>query len=120
MTAPQGFIHGRPGPMTDLAGQLDPQPVRDGRTAAGNLGASAVGCETTLPGCVRFNQQVRAVAERFGAFFAEADEGLRAFTSVGQVSAADYAGQDADTSATFAAMNRPTMASPLTGTRPAL
>ena len=71
-------------------------------------------------GCVRFNTQVRTVAERFGAFFAEADEGLRAFTSVGQVSAADYAGQDADTTATFSAMNRPTAASPLTGNRPAL
>src|SRR5690349_7873254 len=101
MASPQGFVHGRPGPMTDLAGQLDPQPVRDGGTAAGDLGASAVDCAMTLPGCARFNQQVRAVAERFGTFFAEADEGLRAFTSVGQVSAADYAGDDADTAATF-------------------
>ena len=120
MAAPQGFIHGKPGSMTDLAGQLDPQPVRDGKAAAANLGASAVGCKVTLPGCVRFNTQVRTVAERFGAFFAEADEGLRAFTSVGQVSAAHYAGQDADTTATFSAMNRPTAASPLTGNRPAL
>lgn len=107
MAAPQDFIHGKPGSMTDLAGQLDPQPVRDGKTAAGNAGASALDCAVTLPGCVRFNAEVRAVADRFAAFFTAADEGLRAFTSVGQVSAADYAGQDTDTTATFASMAGP-------------
>jgi hypothetical protein len=102
--AANGFIHGRPGTMTELAGQLDPQPVRDGATAAGSAHASAVDCAMRLPGCERFNAQVRTTAEKFTAFFAEAEEGLRAFTSVGQVSATDYAGQDADTTATFAPM----------------
>jgi len=104
MASPNGFIHGRPGSMTDLAGQLDPQPVVDGKAAAESAHGSAVDCALTLPGCVAFNAQVRAVAERFAAFFAEADEGLRAFTSVGQVSATEYAGQDAGTTATFAPM----------------
>lgn len=101
MAPPKGFLYGDTGDMDAVAGRLDPQPVIDGRAAATRVGAAAVDCSRTLPGCLHLTAQLRRSAERFAAFFTEAEEGLRAFTSVARGSAADYGATDLTAAAPF-------------------
>lgn len=89
-----GSLHANTESVRRLAGELDPSSISAAKAAAADVRGALQDCGDPLPGCQRFNADVRDAVTRFTAFFTEAEQGIAAYASIARDSAADYVDRD--------------------------
>ncbi|HLL69440.1 MAG TPA: hypothetical protein VK453_27540 [Micromonosporaceae bacterium] len=89
-----GSLNANTGTVSRLAGELDPSSISAAKAAAADVRGALQDCGDPLPGCQRFNADVRDALARFTAFFTEVERGIAAYASIARDSAADYVNRD--------------------------
>lgn len=92
--APYGSIHANTSMVSRIAGELDPSAIGAAKAAAAEVRGALRDCDDPLPGCQRFNADVRDAISRFTAFFTQVEQGIEAAVSIARDSAADYVTRD--------------------------